>query len=234
MPPSLISISGLVKEHGALRPLRIRRLDVGPAEIVVLSCPDRAAAEALANLIMGALLPDEGNIEVFGESTAAIPDAASWLRLVDRIGLVSDRVVLLDRMTVAQNLAVPFTLDLDPLTATVAGAVAALSREVGVGERELSSRLDDTGPAVRLRVRVARALALDPGLIILEHPTAALPRGTTGFGALIRDIALARGAGVLALTSDRAFAGEVGGRILSLHSATGNVVPGTWRRRLFG
>lgn len=234
MPPSLVSISGLVKEHGALRPLRIRRLDIAPAETVVLSGLDSAAAEMLTHLIMGASLPDEGAVEVFGQPTLAIPDAASWLRFVDRIGLVSDRVVLLDEMTVAQNMAVPFTLDLDPLAQGVAAIVAALAREVGVGEGELSRRLDDTGPAIRFRVRLARALALDPGLVILEHPTTALPPRTTGLGTLVRNIALARGAGLLVLTNDHAFAGEVGGRLLSLRPATGEVVSATWRRRMFG
>ena len=66
------------------------------------------------NLVTGASLPDAGSVDVFGHPTSAIADSTEWLAIVDRFGIVSDRAVMLEGLTVLQNLAVPFTLDIEP------------------------------------------------------------------------------------------------------------------------
>ena len=54
---------------------------------------------------------------IFGRATSAIADSADWLATVDRFGIVSERVVLLDQFTAAQNIAMSLTLDIDPMAA---------------------------------------------------------------------------------------------------------------------
>ena len=63
----------------------------------------------------GASLPDEGDVRVFGRSTAAVSDGDEWLASLDRFGIVSERAVLLEGATLMQNLALPFALDIDPV-----------------------------------------------------------------------------------------------------------------------
>ena len=106
----VIEISGLRKQYGGLRPLRLDALVVGERERVSLAGIDAAAAEALTSLLTGAALPDEGVVRVLGESTAAIADEQAWLASLDRFGIISPRAVLLTHSTLAQNLAIPFTL----------------------------------------------------------------------------------------------------------------------------
>ena len=55
-----------------------------------------------------------GEVRVFGRPTSAIADSADWLATVDRFGIVSERAVLLEALTVVQNLAMPFTLEIEP------------------------------------------------------------------------------------------------------------------------
>ena len=73
-------------------------------------------------------------------------------------------------------------------------------------------------------MRLARALALDPAVLLLEHPTAAVaPRDIAALGRRVRAVANRRRAAVVMLTADRTFAESVGGRLLYLDAATGRL-----------
>ena len=120
----LIEIDSVVKGYGGLRPLRLRGLRVDAGEAVAIHGPDRAAAAVITDLLTGTTLPDEGEVRISGLPTASIAGPDEWMAFLDRFGLVNDRVVLLDQLTLAQNLAVPHTLDLDPIPPEVVPVVA--------------------------------------------------------------------------------------------------------------
>jgi ABC-type sulfate/molybdate transport systems ATPase subunit len=83
---------------------------------------------------------------------------------------------------------------------------------------------------VRARMHLARAVALEPRLLLLEHPTATLPdRDRAPFGALVARVCAARGLSALAVTRDPEFAAQAAHRVLILQPATGELVPA--RRR---
>ena len=211
------------KHYGALRPLRINDLAVAPGQRLSLIGLDLPAAETFVSLATGAALPDEGTVEAFGRGTASITDSADWLAVLDRFGVLSDRVVLLEAMTVAQNLAVPFTLEIDPLNAHVRPKVDRLAVEVGL-QAILERRVAELSAGDRARIRLARALALGPGLLILEHPTASLPSGeVAGFARLVARVSVRRQCAVVSLTADGVFARALGGIRLVLEPATGGL-----------
>jgi len=225
MPTPVIAIDALTKSYGGLRPLRIRQLVVSRGERVGLSGFDETTAELFVNLVTGATLPDQGRIDVFGRSTAEIPDSAEWLATVDRFGLVSSRIVLLDAYTAAQNVAMSLTLDIDPLPADVAAAVGTLGAEVGLGEEHLSQSLADASPATRHRVRLARAAASDPGVLVMEHPAAGVPAGdVAALAADVRRLADRRGLAVIVLAAQPDQVKPFVSRVLQLNAATGDLV----------
>jgi ABC-type polar amino acid transport system ATPase subunit len=81
-------------------------------------------------------------------------------------------------------------------------------------------------------VHVARAIALEPLLLLLEHATATLEAAVVpSLGADIARVAAARGTAVLAITEDSRFANAVAVRRLRLDAATGALAPvgGGWR-----
>jgi ABC-type lipoprotein export system ATPase subunit len=141
-----------------------------------LSGLDAGAAEVLVNLVTGASLPDEGQVAVLDRSTASISDGDAWHEWLDRFGIVSPRAVLLDGATLLQNLAMPITLDIDPVQPDVAARVAQLASEADIDEASLERPIAALDAAVRMRAHLVRAVALDPSLLILEHPTAAATR----------------------------------------------------------
>ena len=165
-----------------------------------------------------------------GRPTAAIGDSADWLATVDRFGIVSARAVLLDQLTVIQNLAMPFTLDIEPPPDDVRARAETLAREVGLPESSWTRPVAALGATAALRVRFGRAIALDPAILLLEHVTASVERDeVTGLGVEMRAVAARRGAALVAATADEAFARAVADRVLTLEPATGRL---TERRRL--
>lgn len=233
MTRSLLQLSAVAKEYRALRPLRIERLDVAPGDQLAIVGLDRAAAEVFVNLVTGATLPDRGEVTAFGRLTSAIQDSRDWLATLDRFGIVSERAVLLESMSATQNLAVPFSLEIEPPSEAVRVRVEALAGEVGLEPIEWDRPMSDLGPAARLRVRFARALALEPAVLLLEHPNVGLAESdAAGLAPELRAVAERRGMAALTLTVDPRFAAAMAERVLTLEPATGRLVerPRRWFR----
>ncbi len=224
MTVPVLELSDVTKDYRGLRPLRIERLAITPGERLAIIGLDQVAAEVFVNLVTGAILPDRGEVTLFGKPTAAIDDSAAWLSLVDRFGIVSERGVLLAALSVTQNLAMAFTLEIEPPPEDIRARAEALAREVELPESSWTRPVADLDAAGRARVRLARALALDPAILLLEHVTGALPRASiAGLGRRIRDVAARRGAAVVAATADEEFANAVADRTLTLNPATGRL-----------
>lgn len=220
--PALVEFAGVVKHYQSLRPLRIAALRVGAGAIVSIEGLDAAAAEVFVSLITAAYRPDEGEVRLFGQVTADITDYDGWLAMLDGVGLVTERAVLLDQCSVAQNLALPFTLEIEPIRPDVLPAVQALAREVGVAEHLLDTRVGSADPDTVQRVRVGRALALGPKLVVAEHPSAPLPRAAVpAFAKDLARVVTAREATLLSLSADREFTRALGGIPLTLDPRTG-------------
>jgi phospholipid/cholesterol/gamma-HCH transport system ATP-binding protein len=172
-------------------------------------------------------------VRVFGRRTADIPDGDEWLSSLDRFGIVSERGVLLEGSTVIQNLALPFTLEIDPVPDDVRRQAMALGIDCDIPYDWLEQRVADVPPSVRARVHLARALALGPQLLLLEHPTARIPEGErAGLGAVVARVCEMRGLTALAMTFDASFSTGAAHRILTLQPATGRLVAarrGWWR-----
>jgi predicted ABC-type transport system involved in lysophospholipase L1 biosynthesis ATPase subunit len=231
----LVSLRGVVKSYQALRPLRIEALSIAAGDIVSIAGVDAAAAELFVGLVTGALLPDSGDIELFGRSTRDVADSDSWLAMLDGVGIITDRAVLIAQFSVEQNLAMPFTLEIDPVAAEVRPRVAALAEAVGLTPEDLAMPIAQARSEIQARVRVARALALEPRLLVAEHPSASLPRGAVpAFAADLLRVATARRLALVALTADQEFASALGGERLTLEPATGRLRSTRTWRKLFG
>jgi predicted ABC-type transport system involved in lysophospholipase L1 biosynthesis ATPase subunit len=230
--PAVLEFAGTSKAYGGLRPLRIAGLRLAAGDRVAILGFDQPSAEVFVNLATGATLPDAGEVSVFGRATRAIDNPADWLATVDRFGIVSERAVLLDALTVIQNLAMPFTLEIEPPPGHVRERAELLAREVGLAEASWTRPVAELDAAGWLRVRFGRAIALEPAILLLEHASARLPREhVAAAGAHMRAVAAARGMALVAATADEVFAKAVAERVLTLEPATGRLKA---QRRWFG
>jgi putative ABC transport system ATP-binding protein len=235
MPEPLLRITALHKDYQALRPLRLQDLAVHPGDVLSIAGLDALGAETFVHLVTGATLPDSGDVTLFGQNTRAITDGDAWLKSLDGVGMIGARGILIEAFSVLQNIALSLTLDVDPIDPRVVPQAGALAREVGIDSELFDAHAGAVGAEVKMRVHLARGLALAPKLLIVEHASAALPReAVPAFGADLVRVAQARGLALVALTADEVLARSIGGRRLELVPATGELrSPGLFRK-LFG
>lgn len=228
----LLQFRHVVKDYGGLRPLRMEDLSVAAGEIVVVEGPDETASAVLVDLATGTALPDEGEVMVAGTATSALANHDEWLLFLEHFGIVNPRVVLLDEFSVLQNLAVPLTLDLDPLPESTRSRALSLASAVGLAPDLLEARVAAVSPLARFQVRLGRAIAHHPQLLLLEHPTLGIPASDVRACANALRRAAAEGdTAVLVLTGDSGLAGRIATRRLSWTPATGRISPrGGWPR----
>ncbi len=228
----LLDVRGLVKDYQALRPLRIKSLTLVPGDLLAVSGLDAIAAETFVHLVTGATLPDSGDIALFGQNTRSISDGDAWLKSLDGVGMVTSRGIVIGMFTVLQNIAMSFTLEVDPIDPAVLPQAIALAREVGLAAAAFDLPAGRSGADAHMRIHLARALALGPRLLIAEHPSANLPRETVGaFGADLARLTRSRGLALLALTADDELAKAIGGQRLELVAATGELkAPGLFKK----
>jgi ABC-type lipoprotein export system ATPase subunit len=232
---SLLEIAGLTKHYQALRPLRIARLSINPGDILSIGGIDAAGAETLVHLITGGTLPDEGDITLFGQNTRAIENGDAWLKQLDGIGMITSRGILIEAFSVLQNIAMSYTLDVDPVDPRVVPQAGAVARDAGIDPGVFDLPAGKAGPDVQMRVHLARALALAPKMLIAEHPSAALPRDSAApFGADLARVAKSRNLALLTITADDVLAKAIGGQRLELIAATGELRAPGLLKKLFG
>ena len=226
----VVQVHGVRKNYAGLRPLRLQSFELAAGERVALSGLDAGAGEMLVNLLTGAALPDEGTIRTFGTSTADISDGNEWLDALDRFGIVSPRAVILEGATLEQNLAMPFTLQIDPIPADIAARVRSLAEECGLEASMLPTTAGELSAVARVRTHLARAVALEPKLLLLEHPTAGVEaKDRAALGRDVAAVAEARRLATLAITMDLEFAEAMAHRSLVVDGATGAI--SAWKKK---
>jgi ABC-type transporter Mla maintaining outer membrane lipid asymmetry ATPase subunit MlaF len=226
----LVELRGVSKDYRGLRPLRVSSLQLHAGESIALLGFDQVTAELLVNLVTGAILPDAGEVMVMGRPTTSIGHADDWVETLDQFGLLSERAVLLEQLTAEQNLALPLSLELEQLPPEVRSRVRRLADEVGLDEENLQKPLNALSALMRLRVRLGRALALDPRVLLAEHPNATLSDDeAAAFAADLARVVAARQLALLVLTADHRFARGLAGQVLTLQPATGELKRSGWR-----
>src|SRR5437762_9551188 len=156
--------------HGRPRVLDNFSLAVGSGDVLALVGRSGAGKSTLLKLINRLLEPDAGSVVVEGR------DTREWepIRLRRRVGYVLQDVGLFPHMSIADNVAVVPRLEAWP-PARVEPRVSELLDLVGLPAHEFATRWpDELSGGQRQRVGVARALAVDPPVLLMDEPFGAL------------------------------------------------------------
>jgi putative ABC transport system ATP-binding protein len=215
----LLAVSGLSKSYGGAR----RRivlcgvdLELARGEYVAIMGESGVGKSTLLNLIAGLEVPDSGSIVLDGEKITALDETARTLVRRARIGFVFQAFHLLPHLTVAQNVALPLSLNGVPPAQTaarvhdvlsvtgMAPAAAAYPRELSGGEMQ--------------RAAIARAVIHRPQLLLADEPTGNLDADSAKqiLEILREQVKCGRGGGILVTHS--AAAAATADRVLVLNS----------------
>ena len=157
----------------------------------------------LMRTIIGLQRPEEGEIEVFGESMLDRAETET-VAIRKRWGVLFQGGALFSTLTVAENVQVPLREFYPELSQSMLDEIAAY-------KVVMSGLPPDAGPkypselsgGMKKRAGLARALALDPELLFLDEPTAGLdPIGAAAFDALTRALKETLGLTVFLITHD--------------------------------
>ncbi|HZO06202.1 MAG TPA: ATP-binding cassette domain-containing protein, partial [Solirubrobacterales bacterium] len=159
------------KSFGAVKALKGVSLEVRAGEVHALLGENGAGKSTLMAVAAGSLQPDEGAVEISGERLdAASPSAAQALGL----GVVYQHPALADDLTVAENMVLAMPRKLRPSHGRSGDWVRERLAALGAESIDPSSRVGELTAAEGQLVEIAKALALDPTVLILDEPTAAL------------------------------------------------------------
>lgn len=211
-----IAIRGVTKSFGSRHILRGVDLDVHPAENVVVLGKSGTGKSVLTKTIVGLLKADAGTIHVLGQEVGSLStQALDALRV--RIGYSFQHSALYDSMTIAENVAFPLIMNRKGLSpGEVADRVDAAIDAVGLLDtrRQMPSELSG---GQQKRIGVARALILEPEIMLYDEPTAGLDPLTCGeINDLIVQVRETHHTSAIVITHDLASAKQVGDRVAML------------------
>ncbi|MFL5674659.1 MAG: sugar ABC transporter ATP-binding protein, partial [Chloroflexota bacterium] len=167
MTDVLLEATGVAKHYGAVAALRSASLVVRPGEVHALMGANGAGKSTLVKILTGAVRPDGGTILVRGK-----PYVASSPAEARRGGIVSvyQEPSLVPDLDIVSNLR---------LTHTPVGPFLTWLGELGIPRIDLTATARHLPLATLRVIDLARALAIDPAILMLDEMTAALPADLT-------------------------------------------------------
>jgi phospholipid/cholesterol/gamma-HCH transport system ATP-binding protein len=178
--PHAIRIVDVHKSFGAREVLRGVDIDVKRGSILVILGGSGMGKSVLMKHMIGLLMPDKGQVLIDGEDITKL-GAADLRRVRSKFGMVFQNGALFDSMTNYDNVAFPLR---EHRKSMKKGELDARVRELF---ELFSLDPDDTGPKFpseisggqRKRVALARAVTLDPSIVLYDEPTTGLDPITT-------------------------------------------------------
>ncbi len=167
-----IEVRGVHKSFDGLPVLNGVELNVPKGEITVILGRSGAGKSVLLKHMIGLLKPDQGSIVVEGVDITRL-DSRELNRFRRKFGMLFQSAALFDSMTVEENVAFPLREHTKLRPREIRQVVREKLRLVGLKGVEDKMPADLSG-GMRKRVGLARAIALEPEIILYDEPTTGL------------------------------------------------------------
>jgi len=229
--PEHIAVRGLTLGYGNRIILRDLSFVVEPGDIFIVMGPSGCGKSTLLNAMVGLTEPLAGDV-FYGEVNFTGAGAEERRGLLERIGVLFQSAALWSAMTLAENIGLPLS-EFSPLHPDEIRKVASAKLAL-VGLRGF----EDYYPAelsggMRARAGLARAMALDPQILFLDEPTAALdPVSARRLDDLILELRDSLGVTFVVVTHDLRTIFRVGTNSIFLDPETRTIIAAGDPKRL--
>lgn len=168
----MISMRNVHKSFGSQKVLDDLSLDIPEGKITAIIGPSGEGKSVLLKHLIGLLQPDSGQVDVDGESIIGLR-RSQLNRIREKFGMLFQNVALFDSMTCFENVAFPLQektkLSKDEIRRRVLSALE------DVGLKNIESKFpDELSGGMKKRVGLARAVVLNPKIILFDEPTTGL------------------------------------------------------------
>lgn len=218
----ILSLRGISKQFGAVQALKDIELDIHPGEVVALVGDNGAGKSTLVKVLAGVHQPTEGTIQFMGRPVMMdSPGAALELG----IATVFQDLALCENLDVVANLFLGHELspwNLDEVQMEV--QAWTLLRELSARIPSVREPIASLSGGQRQTVAIARSLLLDPRIVMLDEPTAALGVAQTAEVLNLIERVRDRGLGVILISHNMEDVRAVADRIVVLRLGRNNGV----------
>jgi phospholipid/cholesterol/gamma-HCH transport system ATP-binding protein len=218
----VVAVENVHKSFGPHKVLNGISLCVNRGETLAVLGRSGTGKSVLLRLIIGLAQPDSGSIRIKGEDIAGLQlDQLGGIR--KKMGFLFQHAALYDSLTVGENVAFPLRHHKRELSQGERNdRVQQLLAEVGL-EGDHNKMPSDISGGMQKRVGLARALALEPEILLLDEPTAGLdPISSREIDDLILKLQRERKMASIVVTHDLFSARTIANRLALLDQ--GNVV----------
>ncbi|GHF43819.1 putative ABC transport system ATP-binding protein [Deinococcus metalli] len=202
-----LSVRGLTVSRGPDAVLTYPDFDLAPGTHLAVTGPSGTGKTTLLHVLAGLLIPDAGEVRYGGQSLGALTEAGRDAYRRRAVGYVFQDFHLMPGLSALENVELALRVSgvADPRDV----ARAALTR-LDLGHR-LRHRPAELSTGERQRVAIARAVAHNPGLLLVDEPTAHLDRERARVALdLLRGAAQQQGATLIVVTHDPLVAQDFG------------------------
>ena len=168
----MITLKNLHKSFGAQKVLDGLDLDIPDGKITAIIGPSGEGKSVLLKHLIGLLQPDGGTVEVDGESIVDVR-RSELNRIREKFGMLFQNVALFDSMTVFENVAFPLEEKTSLSKEEIRERVLSALEDVGLKNIE-NKFPDELSGGMKKRVGLARAVVLNPKIILFDEPTTGL------------------------------------------------------------
>lgn len=218
----VVAVENVHKAFGLHKVLNGISLSVSRGDTLAMLGRSGTGKSVLLRLIIGLSAPDSGRVRIHGEDIADLTlDGMGDIR--KKMGFLFQHAALYDSLSVAGNVSFPLEHHRKQMSASErADRVRQLLGEVGL-DGSLNKMPSDISGGMQKRVGLARALALDPEILLLDEPTAGLdPISSREIDELILKLQRERQMASIVVTHDLHSASTIATRVALLDK--GNVV----------